>query len=91
MGALIALDIPRGEVMNLIVARWGADTAAILAEVDGGRPVAAVPMPDGRWAACNTFPEQYCQCPAEAQRRLNKLLKRGRRGLVACAPFPLPA
>lgn len=86
LDALIALDIPRGEVMNLVVAGWGRAIGTILAEVDGGRPVAAVPLADGRWAACNTFPDQSCTCPEEAERRLKRLLKRGRRGLVASVP-----
>lgn len=82
--ALASLDIPRGEVMNLLVAGWGQTGGAILAEVDGGRPVAAVPLPDGRWAACNTFPDHACGSHADAERTLARLLKRGRRGLVVC-------
>lgn len=82
--ALAALDIPRGEVMNLLVAGWGRAGGAILTEVDGGRPVAAVPLPDGRWAACNTFPGHVCGSQADAERTLSRLLKRGRRGLVVC-------
>lgn len=84
LDALVALDIPRGEAMNLLVAHWGEVGRAILAEVDGGRPVAAVPTPDGRWAACNTFPEHTCTSEREASRRLATLLRRGRRGLVVC-------
>ncbi len=82
LDALLALDLPRGEVMNLLVAHWGEVGRAILSEVDGGRAVAAVPLDDGRWAACNTFPEHVCASEAEAARRLSMLLKRGRRGLV---------
>lgn len=84
LDALAALDIPRGEVMDLLVAAWGQTGAPILAEVDGGRPVAVVPLPDGRWAACNTFPGHASGSHAEASRNLAKLLKRGRRGLVVC-------
>jgi hypothetical protein len=43
-----------------------------------------VPTPDGRWAACNTFPEHVCTSEREASRRLATLLRRGRRGLVVC-------
>lgn len=82
LDALVALDLPRADAMNLLVATWGAPGKAIHATVDGGRPVAAVPLVDGRWAACNTFPEQSGATLAEAQRRLATLLRRGRRGLV---------
>ncbi len=81
--ALVALDVPRDEAMDLTVAEWGSVGAAIAAAVDGGRAVAAVPLPDGRWAACNTFPEHACRSERDAARRLEKILKRGRRGLVA--------
>jgi hypothetical protein len=72
LDALAALDIPRGEVMDLLVAGWGQVGAPILAEVDGGRPVAVVPLPDGRWAACNTFPGHASGSHAEASRNLAK-------------------
>lgn len=84
LDALVALDLPRGEAMDLLVASWGDPGAAILAVVDGGRPVAAVPLADGRWAACNTFPDQLSASVSEAERNLSRLLRRGRRGLVAC-------
>lgn len=84
LDALVALDLPRGEAMDLLVASWSDPGLAILAVVDGGRPVAAVPLADGRWAACNTFPEQRSTTLAEAERSLSRLLRRGRRGLVAC-------
>lgn len=84
LDALVALDLPRDEAMDLLVAAWNRPGDAILATVDGGRPVAALPLADGRWAACNAYPEQACVSPVEAGRRLGKLLKRGRRGLVGC-------
>lgn len=84
--ALAALDLPRGDAMNLIVANWGRNGAAIVSTVDGGRPVAAIPLPDGRWAACNAFPEHAANTRAEAERSLSRLLKRGRRGIVAEVP-----
>ncbi|MFC5299922.1 hypothetical protein [Azospira restricta] len=83
LDALVALDLPRDEAMDLVVAAWGQPGGAILAAADGGRAVAAVPLADGRWAACNAYPEQSCASPADAERRLGKLAKRGRRGLVA--------
>ena len=72
--------------MDLTVAVWGQAGAAIVATADGGRPVAAVPLPDGRWAACNAYPEHICSGRAEAERRLAKLVRRGRRGVVAEIP-----
>lgn len=84
--ALVALDLPRDEAMDLTVAVWGQAGGAIVATADGGRPVAAVPLPDGRWAACNAYPEHACSGRAEAERRLARLLRRGRRGLVAEIP-----
>jgi hypothetical protein len=47
-----------------------------------------VPLPEGRWAACNAYPEHAAATAAESERRLAKLLKRGRRGLVAEAKMP---
>ncbi|MBW7901004.1 MAG: hypothetical protein H3C26_05985 [Rhodocyclaceae bacterium] len=83
LDALVALDLPRDEAMDLVVAAWERPGGAIVAAVDGGRPVAAVPLADGRWAACNAYPEHACASAAEAERRLGRLLRRGRRGLVA--------
>lgn len=80
--ALIALGVPRDEVMELVVASWPAG-GPLLAEIDGARPVAAVPLADGRWAACNTYPAHASPSRAEAERRLKKLAKRGHEGLVA--------
>ena len=81
--ALIGLHVPQEEVMDLVAAAWmGGDAACILASVDGGRTVAAIRLPDGRWAACNAFLEASCASPGEATRRLQKLLKRGRRGMI---------
>ena len=81
--ALLALDVPRDEAMDLTVAVWANPGEAIVAAVDGGRAVAAVPLGAGRWAACNANPEQSCTTQRDAERRLGKLAKRGRRGLVA--------
>jgi hypothetical protein len=81
--ALAGLRVPRDEALDLAAAAWADGRArCILARVDGGRRVAAILLPSGRWAACNTFIEQSCATPREAERRLEKLLRRGRRGTV---------
>ena len=81
--ALISLRVARDEVMDLIMATWSEDsTQCVMARVDGGRQVAAVLLPNGRWAACNAFADPPCASPHEAGRRLEKLLKNGRRGTV---------
>ena len=81
--ALIGLHVPLDEVMDLVAASWSAgDAKCVLASVDGGRHVAAIRLPEGRWAACNAFVEQVCTTRNEAERRLRKLLKRGKRGVV---------
>ena len=53
-----------------------------MTRVDGGRAVAAMRLPEGRWVACNAYLEDGCSTRSEAERRLKKLLKRGRRGCV---------
>ena len=84
--ALLALCVPRDEVMDLVVAAWSAGIVdgcdCILATLDGGRDVAALRRADGRWLACNAFLEYSCTTPGEAERLLQKLQKRGRRGCV---------
>ena len=81
--ALIGLHVPQDETMDLVAAAWmGEDAGCVLTTVDGGRSVAAIRLPDGRWAACNAFVEESCATPDEARRRLQKLLKRGRRGTI---------
>lgn len=86
LDALLALDLPRDEAMDLLVAAWPQDGLAIVAAGDGGRPVAAVPLANGRWAACNVFSAYLAGTPDEARRHLRRLAKRGRRGVVACVP-----
>jgi len=81
--ALIALCVPRDEAMDLVAASWrNGESTCVLATVDGGRSVAALRTPEGRWAACNAFLDKRCKSPQEAQRELDKLLKRGRRGYI---------
>lgn len=81
--ALIGLHVPQDEAMNLVAAAWeGEGVACVLATVDGGRGVAAIRLPDGRWAACNAFVDEACSTRREAERRLQKLLKRGRSGTI---------
>ena len=74
--------------MDLVAAAWHDEQAeCVLASVDGGRVVAAIRMADGRWAACNAFPEHACASLSEAERKLKKLVKRGRRGMVGVLPL----
>ena len=81
--ALVALCIPREEATDLVAASWrNEESGCIMATVDGGRSVAALRTPEGRWAACNAFTEPSYATRSEAERQLQKLLKRGRRGYV---------
>ena len=81
--ALLALCVPRDEAMDLVAASWRSDECeCILTTVDGGRSVAALRTPAGRWAACHAFLEHASATRSEAERQLRKLLKRGRQGYV---------
>lgn len=81
--ALVGLCVPHDEAMDLVAASWrGGETGCLVTRVDGGRTVAVLPTPDGRWAACNAFLEACCATRSEAERELKKRLKRGRRGFV---------
>ena len=85
--ALLALCVPRDEAMDLVAASWAGDpSTSLMATLDGGRTVAVLRTPDGRWAACNAFLEHAGSTPREAERQLHKLLKRGRRGYVGVLP-----
>jgi hypothetical protein len=85
--ALVALRIPRHEAMDLFVASWTeVESNCLVAILEGGRPVVVMRTPEGRWAACNAFLSDLCASREEADRRLRKLLKRRRRGYVACLP-----
>jgi hypothetical protein len=81
--ALIGLCVPQDEATDLVAASWrNGGSACVVATIDGGRAVAALRTPEGRWAACNAFLDYGCSTPREAERQLQKLLKRGRRGVV---------
>jgi hypothetical protein len=85
--ALLALCVPRDEAMDLVAASWRSDECeCILTTVDGGRSVAAIRTPAGRWAACHAFLEHASATRSEAERQLRKLLKRGRQGYVGELP-----
>ncbi len=87
--ALLAMHVPHDDASDAVTAALHAADGdlsagfAVLAAVDGGRAVAAVRTEEGRWAAGNAFPEKASTTPAGAERELRRLLKRGRRGLVA--------
>ena len=81
--ALVSLCVPQDEAMTLVAASWrSGETACVATTIDGGRAVAVLRTPEGRWAACNAFLDDACSTPREAERRLRRLLKRGRRGMV---------
>lgn len=88
--ALLALCVPRDEAMDLVTASWReASTECLVTTLTGGRPIAVIHTPDGRWAACNAFLDELYETPQEAHKKLGKLLKRGRQGCVGyirCLP-----
>jgi hypothetical protein len=81
--ALVALCVPRAEAMELVTASWrDHEPECIVTTLAGGRVIAVVLTPEGRWAACNAFLEPLSETPQEAGRKLDKLLRRGRTGYV---------
>ena len=85
--ALLALCVPREEAMDLVAASWRSNACeCILTTVDGGRSVAALRTPAGRWVGCHAFLDHACTTRKEAERQLRKLLKRGRQGYVGELP-----
>jgi hypothetical protein len=88
--ALLGLHVPQDEAMDLVAAAWAErgmnGPRCVLARIDGGRQVAAILLPNGRWAACKAFVGQACATLREAERRLKKLAKRGQQGTVGTMP-----
>ncbi len=81
--ALRSLCVPHAEAMDLVAASWrGASVLAILAAIDGGRRVAAIPLAAGRWAACHAYPEHAALSRPEAERRLQKFVRGKKRGVL---------
>lgn len=81
--ALIALCVPLDDAVTLVTAAWcNGEAETVLTTVDGGRAVVALRTEAGRWAACNAFLDDLCSTRSEAERRLQRLLKRGRKGMV---------
>ena len=81
--ALMGLHVPQDEAQDLVAAAWAAGgEPCIVTYVDGGRAVAAIRLPDGRWAACNAFLEYTFTRLSDAERRLSTLIKRGKRGVL---------
>ena len=81
--ALLSLCVAHDEAMDLVAASWREEEADCVATtVDGGRAVAVLRLPNGRWAACNAYPSHACANRHEAERRLAKLRKRHQRGLL---------
>ena len=85
LDALLSIGVPRDEAMDLIVSGWQRLRETIFAHTDGGRPVAVVPLSDGRWAAGNAFPGLASPSEAVAMRSLARVAGRGGRGLVVSA------
>lgn len=81
--ALVALCVRYDEAMELVTAAWwSGETECIVATIHGGRQIAVIPTPEGRWAACNAFLNELFPTPEAAGRKLDRLLKRGRQGYV---------
>lgn len=81
--AFVALCVRQDEAMELFAAAlWRGDTGCMLATLHGGRQIAVMSTPDGRWAACNAFVDELFATPQAASRKLAALLKRGRTGYV---------
>lgn len=55
---------------------------ALVTTIDGGRSVAVLRLNNGRWAACYAYPEQAATSRVEAERRLRRLTRGKKRGLV---------
>lgn len=59
--ALLGRHVVHDEAMDRVTAAWQDGTVScVVVTVDGGRTVAAILLSNGRWAACNAFPEHAC-------------------------------
>jgi hypothetical protein len=85
--ALVALCVRRDEAMMIVTAARGNlhEMECFVATLHGGRPIAVLRTPEGRWAACNAFVDELFATPEAAARKLARLLKRGRQGYVGYA------
>ncbi|EXI78456.1 MAG: hypothetical protein AW10_03063 [Candidatus Accumulibacter appositus] len=87
LDALIAACVPRPEAMDLVAASWAArDSNCLLAFLDGGRAIAVLRTPAGRWATCNAFLDHLYASSQDAHRRLEKRCKRHRQAYVVSLP-----
>ena len=85
--ALVGACVPRAEAMDLVAASWiDGETDALLATLDGGRPIVILRTGNGRWAVCQAFLDEQCATSEEAGQRLARRLKRRERGYVASLP-----
>jgi hypothetical protein len=87
--ALVALCVRRDEAMMMVAATGGKHLGmeCFVATLHGGRPIAVLRTPEGRWAACNAFLDELFATPEEAGRKLAQLLRRGRHGYVGFAHY----
>jgi hypothetical protein len=85
--ALVALCVRRDEAMMMVTAARGNrhQMECFVTTLHGGRPIAVLRTPEGRWAACNAFMDELFATPEAAARKLARLLKRGRQGYVGFA------
>lgn len=100
LDALLALKVPHAEAMNLLVASWRpaavpaeADCRLIVAQVDGGREVAAVEsVAERAWLACNLYRRFAAPSAAAALAALAGKVRRRRLIALPCfaagAPDP---
>lgn len=81
--ALVSLGVAHDEAMNLVAASWRAHgPGSLLATLPGDRQLAVVPVSAGRWAACSIFGDAHCATHQDAERRLDRLLRPGMRGIA---------
>lgn len=84
--ALTSLCVPNDEATDLVIASWRSNAACLLAMIDGGRTVAAIQTGDGQWAACNAYLGYASPSFEEAERQLDQILKRGKKGMIGMLP-----